>query len=160
MTLSSPPVTFNYGVWVARYPEFVNIDQSLAQAYFDEANVYCENSICNPALCILPTLLNMLTAHIAWLNAPRDAQGNPSSSGTQPASAIVGRISSATEGSVSVQAENDYPPGTPQWYQQSKYGAAFWAATAPYRTARYLANPTIVVDAIYPYGPGFRGGLS
>lgn len=137
------PVTFNFAVWVQRYPEFQGVDEWLAQAYFDEAGLYCANSIQNPALPILSTLLNMLTAHIAWLNATRNGE---------PASSLVGRISDATEGSVSVSVQNDYDPGTPQWYQQTKYGAAFWAATAPYRTARYVPNPTRVPSAVYPTG--------
>lgn len=145
----SPPVAFNYAAWVQRYPEFAGVGQALAQAYFDEAGLYCANSITNPALSVLPTLLNMLTAHIAWLNAPRNGFGQPANNGA-PAPPLVGRISSATEGSVSVQTDNQYEPGTPQWYQQSRYGAAYWAATAGYRTAHYIANPTIVGAPIYP----------
>lgn len=153
--MADAPVTFNFAGWLGRYPEFGAVSEPMAQAYFDEACVYCKNSIANPALSILPTLLNMLTAHIAWLNAPRDDKGNPSSTGSVPASQIVGRISSAGEGSVNVQTENNYPPGTPQWYQQTKYGAAYWAATAQFRTARYAANPTRVPSGVYPFRPGF-----
>lgn len=150
----TPAVTFNYSVWVARYPEFVNVGQPLAQSYFDDAGLYCANDACNPAFCILPTLLNMLTAHIAWLNAPRDAAGNPSSTGTQPAPSLVGRISAATEGSVSVTSEYDSDAGPSQaWFLQTKYGAAFWQATAQFRTMRYGARPTIVVDGVFPYFP-------
>ena len=151
---ASPPVVFDYGAWIARYPEFSGVSSDLAQAYFAEAGLYCANSITNPAfsLGILPTLLNMLTAHIAWLNAPRDANGNPASTGT-PAAPTVGRISSATEGSVTVQIDNQYEPGTPQWFQQTRYGAAYWAATAPFRTGRYVANPTVVGAPVYPYAP-------
>lgn len=147
-----PAVTFNYAGFIARYPEFAGLSTDQADAYFGEAGLYCTNETTNPAFPagILPTLLNMLTAHIAWLNAPRDANGLPASSGA-PASPIVGRISSASEGSVSVQTESQYPPGTAQWYQQTKYGAAYWAATAPYRTMRYAAQPTLVVNSLFPF---------
>lgn len=153
--MADAPVTFNYGTWLQRYPEFKGVDQALATLYFNEASLYCVNSISNPAFPngTLPALLNMLTAHIAWLNSPRDVNGNPASGGSQPPSPLVGRISQATEGSVSVSAESDYPPGTPQWYQQSRYGSAYWAATAPYRTARYAARPTMVAGMAYPYFP-------
>lgn len=151
-----PAVTFDYNAWVARYPEFAAVLQPMAQAYFDEAGLYCANSASNPAFAdgVLPTLLNMLTAHIAWLNAPRDANGNPSSTG-QPASPIVGRINSASEGSVSVQAELE-SSGSPSeaFFTQTKYGLAYWQATAGYRTMRYSASPTIVVDAAWPFFPG------
>lgn len=154
MTAPTPAVTFDYATWITRYPEFVNVAQPLAQEYFNEAGLYCANDTCNPAFCILSTLLNMLTAHIAWLNAPRDASGNPSSTGTLPAPAIVGRISNASEGSVSVAAEYE-SSGSPSdaFFTQTKYGAAFWQATAQFRTMRYGARPTIVVDGIFPYLP-------
>jgi Protein of unknown function (DUF4054) len=161
--MATPAVTFVFSAWVARYPEFTPIGQTLAQSYFDEADSYCANDTTNPAFCVtvyagaaplplLARLLYMLTAHIAWLNAPRDANGNPAAAG-QPASPIVGRISSASEGSVSVQTENNYEAGTPQWYQQTRYGAAYWAATAQFRTFRYAAQPTRVASAIFPFVP-------
>ena len=129
-------VTFDYVAWSARYPEIAAyVPQATAQAYFNEAQFYCDNT---PQSLITDDsvggqrsmLLNMVTAHIATLNAPLNGQ---------PSSPLVGRISNASEGSVSVQTQNDYPPGTPQWWQQTKYGAAFWAATAGYRTMRYVA---------------------
>jgi hypothetical protein len=55
----------------------------------------------------------------------------------QQASPLVGRIDNASEGSVAVATQNDYPPGTPQWFQQTKYGSDYWAASAPFRTMRY-----------------------
>lgn len=151
--MTTPAVTFDYDAWVVRYPEFAAVPEALAQAYFDEAGLYCANDTCNPPFGtgILPTLLNMLTAHIAWLNAPRDPSGNPAGTG-QPAPSIVGRISSATEGSVSVTAEFTASGGPSEaWYLQTKYGAAFWQATAQFRTMRYSARPTIVAGPVYPY---------
>lgn len=151
--ITNPAVTFDYAGWVARYPEFSALTQGQAQGYFDEAGIYCANDTCNPAFPygILPTLLNMLTAHIAWLNAPRDAQGNVVSVG-QPASPLVGRVNSASEGSVSVSTDmGDANAGSPSqaWYMQTRYGAAYWAATAQFRNAQYLANPTCVPTAIF-----------
>lgn len=145
-------VTFDYATWVARYPEFTQVNAVQAQAYFDEAGLYFTNDICNPAFSTgtMPTLLNMLTAHIAFLNAPRNALGNPSAAG-QPASPLVGRISQATEGSVNVSIELD-SSGSPSeaWYTQTKYGFAFWQATAQYRTMHYSARPTYVPGTAYP----------
>lgn len=150
--MTTPAVTFDYAVWVARYPEFSAVSEPLATAYFGEAGLYCENVTSNPAFPagVLPTLLNMLTAHIAWLNAPRDANGNPASTG-QPAPNLVGRINSAAEGSVNVGLEWK-GSGSPSedWFTQTKYGAAFWQASAQFRTARYVAHPTIVAGGAYP----------
>jgi hypothetical protein len=132
-------VSFDYAAWQARYPEFSSIDQGAATAYFNEAQLYHRNDGGGPVsnASIQSTLLNMLTAHICKLNALLADQPSPQ---------IVGRISNAAEGSVSVQLENEYPPGTPQWFQQTKYGAAYWAATAQYRTMRYLPGPRRVFD--------------
>lgn len=125
--------TFSYATWVARYPEFAAVSEPLAQAYWDEATIYWANNGNGPVTtaAIQGTLLNMLTAHIAALYSPRG-------DGTQDPGTPVGRISQASEGSVSVSTEADYPPGSPQWFQQTKYGASFWQATATYRTARFF----------------------
>lgn len=153
------PIVFNYDVWVARYPEFVNISEPIAQSYFDEAGLYFANCGWTASLSIAPTLLNMLTAHIAWLYAPRDASGNPASTGA-PASPLVGRISNATEGSVSVTTELDLAGSaspSQAFFMQTKYGMSFWQATAQFRTARYMAQPTIVANGVYPSRGGYRG---
>ncbi len=127
-------VTFNFALWIQRYPEFASLSSSLAQLYFNEAGLYCDNTDASPCPADPTTsfprvnYLWMLTAHIAALNAPV---------GSTPASPLVGRINSASEGSVSVQAQNDYAPGTVQWFQQTKYGSAFWAATRRFRSFVY-----------------------
>ena len=123
-------VTFDYPAWVARYPEFGYVELPLAQAYFDEATLYLRNDGSGPVpkVSVQKMLLNMLTAHIAALNA--------ASASGQPASGIVGRITNASEGSVSVAAEMRGSE-LAEWFFQTKYGASFWQATAPYRTMRY-----------------------
>lgn len=141
-------VTFDYELWVSRYPEFSYVTDKLAGLYWQEASLYFFNGGCTGSLVQAPMLLNMLTAHIAALNAP-----NKNGTG---ASKIVGRISSASEGSVSVSADmGDANAGSPSqaWYMQTKYGAAYWYATAPMRSAIYVAMPTIIADGIFPYFP-------
>jgi hypothetical protein len=144
----SGPVTFNYTAWVTRYPEFASpggaqpVAEPLADLYFAEAGVYVANDGTSivPTDQLLLTYLNMITAHIASLNAAQ-------ASGV-PASPLVGRISNASEGSVSVATENNYEPGSVQWYQQTKYGAAYWAATAQFRDGpRYAPGPVLGVPA-------------
>lgn len=147
----SNPVVFDYGVWVARYPEFSAVSQPLAKAFFEDAGDFFANSGWTAGLPQAARLLNMLTAHLAWLYAPRDAAGNPSSTGTMPAP-LVGRISTASEGSVSVSTELT-GSGSPSeaWFTQTRYGFQFWAATAQFRTARYVPKPTIVPSGVFPY---------
>jgi Protein of unknown function (DUF4054) len=128
-------VTFNYAAWVLRYPEFSDVPAELAALYFAEAGVYHNNGGTGPPqdANIQSVLMNMATAHIAKRYAVRQGQ---------EASDLVGRISSVTQGSESAQTENDYPPGTAQWWQTTKYGADYWHATAGMRTFQYRAPPT------------------
>jgi len=137
------PVAFNYATWVASFPELANVNPTQAAMYFSFATLYFDNTGgWQSALAQAPALLNLLTAHIAFLFAPRDAQGNPSSTGTVPPPALVGRISSATQGSITVQADYESNAGSPSqdWYMQSRYGAAYWGATAQFRMAHYMGG--------------------
>ena len=138
-------VTFDYSAWIVRYPQFgpsgaTPVDQATAQAYFDEAGIYLDNTGCSPVQTDAQQkiLMNMLTAHIATLNSPGPGGAT---------SGLVGRISNASEGSVSVATQNDYPPGTVQWYQQTQFGSAYWVATAQYRMFKYGPGPVLGVPA-------------
>lgn len=136
-------VTFDYNAWVAAFPEFSGVSQPQAATYADLATLYFDNSGWPGNLPQAQSLLNLLTSHIAWLSAPRDVNGNPSATG-QAASPIVGRINSATEGSVTVSSDmGDANAGSPSqaWYMQTKYGAMYWAAMAQFRTAVYQQGP-------------------
>lgn len=138
--------TFNYAAWIARYPEFATVGQTLAQAYFDEATVYHANDGTGPVTDAARqlTLLNTLTAHIAALNWAGSAQAT---------SGLVGAISHASEGSVSVEAKfADGVTPSMAWFLQTKYGAAYWQMTAPYRTFRYAPAPA----SAYGFGRFFR----
>ena len=75
-------------------------------------------------------LFFLLVAHKAELQNRIDS-GN---------TGLVGRISSATEGSVSIST--DYlssPTALAQWLNQTPYGAEYYALTARYRTALWNA---------------------
>ena len=148
--MGAPAVTFNYATLIATVPEFVGVDEPQAQMYFDIATLYFNNCSWPGALRIAPTLLNLLTAHITALLSPLGCDGVASSTGTQSPSSLVGRINSASEGSVSVGVEL-HPSGSPSesFFTQTKYGFMFWAATAQFRTAHYRARPTIVAPPIY-----------
>ena len=129
-----PAVVFDAAAFKARYPEFASVGDLLLQACFGEAGLYLSNTDNSPVQNVTrrAVLLNMLTAHIAALCGALSSDGQP-----RP----VGRVSSATEGSVSAAFEGP-PPGSAQWFQQSQYGAAFWQATSGLRGFRYLAQPT------------------
>jgi hypothetical protein len=118
---------FNYSAWITRYPEFSTVNQSTAALYFAEAGLYLNKRVSgnNRAL-----YLSMITAHIAALYS--GVNGN-APSGT------VGRVSNATQGSVSVGMEYKAPGSDlAAWFNQTPYGAQVWSALSGYRTARYI----------------------
>lgn len=125
-------VAFDVTKWKTRYPEFAGVADATAQEYFDEATIYHANNGSGPVATAgtQSTLLNMLTAHIAARYA--------TVGGVAPSN-LVGRIASATQGSVTVAA--DYGTTTSEqeaWYNQTKYGADYWRATAQFRTFRVV----------------------
>jgi hypothetical protein len=162
MTTPVPPVVFVYADFIAQYPEFASVSSGAMTGYFARASLYFANNASNlngiagGDINVMTLLMYLATAHVAWLSAMRDLNGNPSSTGTQPPPAIVGRINSAGEGSVNVSAEWK-GEGSPSqdWWLQSQYGASFWEASAPARIMRYIAHPTFV--STFPFGRRFGG---
>lgn len=128
-------VQFDLAAWRALYPQFSAVtDDQIEDLCLPIAEVACRNDGGGPVTkaSIQTTLLNLMVAHVAQLNfAPTAAGITPGGSG------VVGRVNSATEGSVSVQAEMAATQNS-QWYLQTQYGATYWQLTAPYRTMRYV----------------------
>lgn len=122
-------VVFDETAFKARYPEFSALTGAALSAYFTEATIYLNNTEASPVTdeAQRAILLNMLVAHIAFLDSSSSAN-----------SGLVGRIASATEGSVSVTTDVGPMTGSQAWFMQSRYGAAYWQATASYRTMRYI----------------------
>ena len=126
-------VVFSQSAFVARYPEFSAVSSAMLGACFNEATLYLSNSDSSPVQDVTrrALLLNMLTAHVAYLGGALSADGQ-----ALPA----GRVSSATEGAVTAQLEY-LVPGTQAYFVQTQYGAAFWQATQSLRGFRYIPNP-------------------
>lgn len=127
-------VIFDPAAWRLAYPQFAFLtDEQLTGSVLPVAEVYLRNDGTGPVQKqeTQKTLLWLIVAHVAQLMFGRVTDGV---NGPQP----VGRISNASEGSVSVQFE--FPTTSPgaAWFNQTPYGAAFWAASAAYRTMRYI----------------------
>ena len=122
----------------ALYPQFTDppTTDAMLQFYFDLATLILNNA-CTSAVSNAEQrerLLNLLVAHIATLTPIAPAAG--AGSGSQ----MVGPISSASEGTVSVSS--GFAAQVSQnaaWYAQTQYGFLFWQLTAPYRAFRYVA---------------------
>lgn len=139
---------FTYATWSLVFPELgLYTNSAQATQYWTEATMLLDNTISSPVADVTQRtmLLNLLTAHICALRQPL---------GGQPSSPLVGRISEATEGSVTVKAEMNFAPGSAQWYNQTKYGSQYFQMTLPFRSARYAPGPRRVftpVGMYYPY---------
>ncbi len=133
-------VVFNYPEWIVQYPEFAaSVTQPVAQSYFDRLTV--GGMVDNTPSSIIQdlsqrtTLLNLAVAHLADLSGSL----NPSRRG------LVGRISDASQGSVSVRTEySGNMSDTAAWWNQTSYGAQYYAFTLRFRTAFYIPNPNVV----------------
>lgn len=145
-------VTFDYTAWSALFPTLAaSIDQATAQMYFDSATLFLDNTGCSQVINLTKRslILNYLTAHVAQLFGTIAGQ---------PPSPLVGKISQATEGSVSVSVEWPVTANS-AWFLQTPYGAFAWQALAPYRIALYLAAPQIPLAAQSYPGGGFGRGV-
>lgn len=115
----------------ARYPEFSNVTDDQLALLFDSATDYLDNT--NFSLVIdlakRQRLLYLLMAHLAYMRyGDKDGNGK---------SGAVGRVSSASEGSVSVSLDAGGVAFRYMWYTQSPYGMDYWQATKVYRMANY-----------------------
>lgn len=142
--------SFDYGEFTGIYPEFAGAAQGACANNFTLAtmllNNCCSSPVCDPDQRL--ALLYMLTAHITFLMTPAPANNNDPQG-------VVGRVSDATQGSVSVST--DWVTDVSQsmaYYSQTKYGAMFWQLTASYRTMHYIGPPQSG-----PNGPGFPWGF-
>src|SRR5438309_2122350 len=110
------PAIFDFPAWIARYPEFAeDVDAPLAQAFFAEASIYHRNDGGGPVQDPISqlALLNMMTSHIAQLYQVENGAA---------VNELVGRITNASQGSVTVAADADLGNGISQWLAQTKYG--------------------------------------
>ncbi|BDS20752.1 hypothetical protein KAM546c_20130 [Enterobacter roggenkampii] len=135
-------VVFDPEAFKLVYPEYSSISDTLLQYYFTRATIYLDNTENSRVsdLAVRAMLLNMLVAHIAYLYSGVNGQ-SPSQ--------LVGRIDSASEGSVSVHADMPGANANSAWYMQSKHGADYWNITAPFRTFQYISGHS---PSNYPYG--------
>ena len=126
--------TFDPEAFKAMYPEFATVSDAQLEGFFARAGLYLANDGTGPVQDIgrQGLLMGLLVAHMAKLYATVN--------GVAP-SGLVGRISSASEGSVSVSVDASGLPGGAAWFTQTPYGFDFWNATAVYRTARYVPGP-------------------
>ena len=141
--MAAGEVDFDLSAFRAQYPEFAALGDAVLLRMWDWANLY----LCNHANSPVPdlgrrrVLLYLLTAHCCALWYGQTAGSSTASPGAGSAAVAVptgqvGRVSSASEGSVSVSFDYPVTPGG-EWFTQTQYGAAFWQAVRSLIGFRY-----------------------
>lgn len=139
---------FDYELWAASYPELkASVTEPVAGALFRRATLFLNNTDVSIVTDVETRLdlLNLIVAHLAALGGAGQTDG---------ASGLVGRVTSATEGSVSVEVDAGPSSAGSAWWLQTAYGFQYWTATASYRTMRYVPGP---VPCMEPWFRGRRG---
>ncbi len=149
-------VVFDPVAFVLQYPEFAGFTSGSLTNCFNTATLFCNNTDASIVQDI-PTrtnLLWLLTAHITKLTlGTNDGAGN-----IRPPSDIVGRIEVAKEGSVDVRSDMGPSSASAAWYNQTRYGAMYFAATVRFRSMQYVPKqPSVMAQqgatpALWPWG--------
>lgn len=123
-------VEFNVNKFRSLYPTLKSTDDQL-NWYFVESTMLLNNTSksCVKNLTEREVLLFLLVAHFSILQQRIEGDNE-----------VVGRISSASQGSVSVSLDNGQTTLSDKWYQQTPYGSKYWALTAKYRSFLYIAT--------------------
>ena len=142
-------VSFDPNAFLGAYPQFNHVVPAQLFNYFSIATGYCKADGTGPVTdqTLLTNMLNLLVAHLCQLLHPPGGAGPPPN--------LVGRITNASEGSVSVAVQMDLPPGSAQFFGQTEYGIMYWQLSLPYRTMRYTVRRN---KRIFNPWPVFRGG--
>lgn len=120
------------------YPQFAVTPPTDAQLslYFNLATLILNNSCASVVsdANARERLLNLLVAHIAALIPLATVAG-----GGGAGAGLVGGLTQATEGSVSVSAAwLSKVSQSMAWFIQTPYGQLFWQLTSPFRSFRYV----------------------
>ena len=109
--------------------------------YFRHAESLLDNTKCSIVKDLEDrrNLLYLLVAHIAQLNHQ-----------VETGSSVVGRVASASEGTVSISLDYGTMGNNERWYLQTPYGAMYWQMTKRYRSALYrLGKAPMPVQRTY-----------
>lgn len=147
-------VVFDPAAFVLAYPAFTAIGTPQLTSAFNQATYFCNNT--NDSIVTdtaeRTTLLWLLTAHLTQILYGTNDGTNP----PQPPTGAVGRVQIAKEGTVHVMLDMGTTSPGAAWYQQTSYGALYWAMTMKYRSFRFVTKDRVCRGLIgVPRGNGF-----
>lgn len=130
--------TYSYAAFQAQFSNLSTVPSGTVQSWWNLAGAFHDNSGNGPVQeqGMQDSLMNMVAAHLLVLMGGITVNADGSIN-----QGVVGRVSNASEGSVSIASENNYPEGTVQWWQQTQFGSMYWMATAPWRSMQYRPGP-------------------
>ena len=141
-------VTFDPTAFKAEYPEFAAVTDARATVMFTMAEQsMLDNTDNSPVMDVdfRTQLFYMLVAHLLTILGAAP---------TTPTNTPPGRISQATEGTITAAFEYVMPVGSAiaPWFLQTKYGAMYWTFTAPFRSMKYAVNGGSGIGFAIAYG--------
>lgn len=127
-------VVFVPGNFREVYPAFATLADAVLNDCFARATLILDNTEASPVQDVAQrgVLLNLLVAHMAALSYGEHGQAP---------SGLVGRVNSATQGSVTVSTDYGTLATNQAWFVQTQYGAQYWQLIAPYRSMRWVGRP-------------------
>lgn len=131
-------VVFDPATFKLAFPEFAQVPDARLTVLFGMVTATTIDNT-DASIVVDPAqrapMIDLLIAHMLTLFGYVRTDGT-----SVPGTGVVGRVSSATEGSVSTSLEyRAAATATEAWYNQTPYGAMYWAMTAPFRSFRYVA---------------------
>lgn len=137
MSTPAGVVAFDPAAFIVQFPAFAAVPVDTLTSDFNMAMLYLNNTPCSIVqdLTTRTALLDLITAHIAFLLGRAGA-------GDGSGAAVVGQMTSASEGTVSAAFAPVQAKSAAFW-AQSQYGMMFWQMALPYRTFRYMPAPLV-----------------
>lgn len=131
-------VVFDPATFKLAFPEFATVPDARLTVLFNMVG-YTILDNTDASIVVNPLqrapMLDLLIAHMLTLFGYVTTDGK-----TVPGTGTVGRVASATEGSVSTSLGYSVPTSAGEaWYSQTPYGAMYWVMTAPFRSFHYVA---------------------
>jgi hypothetical protein len=141
-------ITFDPTAFKAEFPEFSAVPDARVMAMFTMAEQsILDNTDNSPVMDanFRTQLFYLLVAHLLMIFGAAP---------TSPTNTPPGRISQATEGTVTAAFEYTMPAGSAiaPWFLQTKYGAMYWTLTAPFRSMKYAVNGGSGIGFAVAYG--------
>lgn len=131
-------VVFDPAAFKVAFPQFLLVPDARLTAIFNNVGwTILDNTDASIVVNVSQrsALLDLLVAHILTLYGWATDDGT-----VVPGSGTVGRVSQATEGSVSATLEYHAPASAGEaWFNQTPFGAMYWVMTAQFRSFRYVA---------------------